>query len=85
MCSVSYALFIIVLVRHHGRDSLLAQAIGKDRKGNISTIIYIIALAVSFFSSNVSFALYIVVECIWFIPDKRIEKMMVIDKLPYKQ
>ncbi|MDB4918258.1 TMEM175 family protein [Mucilaginibacter sp.] len=74
MCSLAYALFLITLIRHHGDNSLLAQAIGKDRKGAISTIIYAVAIIASFFNSKVGFALYIVVACIWFIPDKRIEK-----------
>ncbi|SHN27721.1 TMEM175 family protein [Mucilaginibacter sp. OK098] len=74
MCSLAYLLFLMALIRHHGRDSLLAQAIGKDRKGTISTIIYAVAIIVSFLNSKVGFALYIVVACIWFTPDKRIEK-----------
>lgn len=84
MCSLAYALFLVVLIRHHGRNSVLAQAIGKDRKGTISTIIYAIAIVVSFFSSKISFALYILVACIWFIPDKRIEKKIVIEEPPCK-
>jgi uncharacterized membrane protein len=84
MCSLSYALFIFVLIRHHGRNSLLAQAIGKDSKGTISTIIYAIAIIASFFNSKVGFALYILVACIWFIPDKRIEKKIGIEEPPCK-
>jgi len=84
MCSLSYALFLIALIRHHGRNSLLAQAIGKDRKGTISTIIYAVAILASFFNSKVGFALYILVACIWFIPDKRIEKKIGIEEPPCK-
>ncbi len=84
MCSISYAILIIALIRHHGKDSLLAKAIGKDRKGNISTVIYAVALAVSFFNSTVSFALYILVACVWFIPDRRIEKEIVPEEPPCK-
>ncbi len=82
MCSLSYAIFIIALIRHHGRNSLLAQAVGKDWKGNISTIIYAVAIAISFLNSKVGFALYIMVACIWFIPDKRIEKRIVGEEPP---
>jgi uncharacterized membrane protein len=84
MCSLAYALLLVVLIRHHGRNSLLAQAIGKDRKGTISTIIYAVAIAASFFNSKISFALYILVACIWFIPDKRIEKKIGIEEPPCK-
>jgi len=74
MNAIAYTLLIIALIRHHGRDSLLGEAIGKDWKGYISLAIYAIAIALSWFSSMVSFALYVVVAGIWFIPDKRIER-----------
>jgi uncharacterized membrane protein len=84
MCALAYELFLIALIRHHGRNSPLAQAIGKDWKGIISTIIYAVAIIASFFNSKVGFALYIVVACIWFIPDKRIEKKIRIEEPPRK-
>jgi uncharacterized membrane protein len=80
MNSIAYALLMIALVRLHGKDSVLAKAMGTDRKGKISTAIYLVALAVSWLCSWVSFGLYIVVACIWFIPDPRIEKRIVKDE-----
>ncbi|HEY4326877.1 MAG TPA: TMEM175 family protein [Mucilaginibacter sp.] len=80
MNAVAYGFLIFVLIRHHGKDSVLAKAVGKDWKGNISTLIYAIAIAISWFNSGMSFALYVVVACIWFIPDKRIEKKILVDE-----
>ena len=77
MNALAYAFLMIVLIRHHGKDSVLARAVGKDWKGNISIVIYTVAIAISWLNSNISFALYIIVACIWFIPDKRIEKQVV--------
>ena len=77
MNSIAYALLIAALVKHHGKDSVLAKAIGKDRKGTISTAIYIIAIAISWVNQQISFALYVLVAIIWFIPDRRIEKKIV--------
>jgi uncharacterized membrane protein len=85
MNAIAYGILMVMLIRHHGRDSLLAQAIGKDWKGNISIAIYAIAIAISWLNSNISFALYIVVACIWFIPDKRIEKKIVGEEPPCKE
>jgi uncharacterized membrane protein len=73
MDAIAYGLLVRVLIRHHGKDSLLARAIGKDWKGNISILIYATAIALSWVNSSISFALYIIVAVIWFIPDKRIE------------
>jgi uncharacterized membrane protein len=73
MNSIAYTILVKLLIRHHGEHSILASAFGNDMKGKISMAIYAIAIAVSFIQSWLGFALYIVVACIWFIPDRRIE------------
>jgi uncharacterized membrane protein len=77
MNGVAYSILMLALIRHHGKNSLLAKAVGKDWKGNISIIIYAVAIAFSWVNSTVSFALYILVAMMWFIPDKRIEKKII--------
>jgi len=77
MNAFAYTILIIALIRHHGKNSLLSKAIGKDWKGKISIVIYAVAIAVSWLNSTISFGLYILVACIWFIPDKRIERKLV--------
>lgn len=79
MSAIAYTVLVMVLVRHHGKESLLARAIGRDAKGYVSLVIYATALAASFFNSAISVALYGVVACIWFIPDKRIERKIIAD------
>jgi uncharacterized membrane protein len=74
MNALAYSLLVIILVRHEGKNSMLATALGKDRKGSISIVIYCAAIALTFFNPYISFGLYVLVACIWFIPDKRIEK-----------
>jgi uncharacterized membrane protein len=74
MCGISYWLLVKALLRHHGKDSLLASSIGNDFKGKISIIIYILGVLISFYNSRISMGLYTVVALIWFIPDTRIEK-----------
>jgi len=74
MCAVAYTILAILLIRHEGKNSLLAEAVGKDWKGRLSIVIYAIAIALAFVNPCISFSLYAVVACIWFIPDRRIEK-----------
>jgi uncharacterized membrane protein len=74
MAAVAYTILQIVLIRHEGEHSLLAQATGSDFKGRISIVIYASAIVVAFFNPCISFIMYVVVACIWFIPDRRIEK-----------
>ena len=77
MCAIAYTILALSLVKLHGKDSTLGRAMGKDFKGKISIVIYIVGIASSFTDSRIGFALYIVVACIWLIPDKRIERIII--------
>jgi uncharacterized membrane protein len=59
-----------------GKDSLLAKAVGKDRKGKISPLMYAIAIPAAFWSQWLADALYVAVAVMWLIPDKRIERVI---------
>jgi uncharacterized membrane protein len=61
------------IVRAQGPDSKLAAALGGDFKGNISPVLYVVAIAVAFVNQWISDALYVTVALIWLIPDRRIE------------
>lgn len=74
MNAIAYTILMYTLIRHSGKDSLLAEAVNEDWKGKISIGIYATAIGVSFFKPMISFGLFIVVACVWFIPDKRIER-----------
>src|SRR5262245_54818520 len=73
MAGVAYYLLTRALVAHHGSDSPLALAVGRDRKGKLSLVIYALAVPVSFAAPLAACALYVVVAAIWLIPDRRIE------------
>jgi uncharacterized membrane protein len=76
MAAIAYYILSRVLIRHHGRDSVLAKAVGKDFKGKISVAIYAVAIPLSFLNQWIAFGLYIFVALIWFIPDRRIERTL---------
>jgi uncharacterized membrane protein len=73
---VAYYILSRVLVHHHGKDSELAAAVGTDRKGEISLVIYALAIAISFKSPQVACGLYVLVAVIWLVPDRRIEAVL---------
>ena len=73
MAGLAYFLLAHCLMAHHGRDSALALALGRDYKGKVSVLIYAVAIALSFVNSWLAFALYIAVACMWLLPDRRIE------------
>jgi uncharacterized membrane protein len=75
MAGVAYYILAHCLTGIHGKDSTLAKAIGKDKKGIISVLLYIAGIIASaFINPWIGFSIYVVVAAIWFIPDRRIEK-----------
>ena len=75
-CAIGYTIMSIVTVNVHGPDSEIAMAIGKDKKGKISLLIYICAVPVAYFAPLVACGLFLIVSLIWFVPDKRIERVL---------
>ena len=76
LCAVAYTILARRLVRHHGHDSALAVAMGRDRKGNVSLLCYVLAIPAAFLYPGIALALYVVVATIWLVPDRRIEKAL---------
>ncbi|MEP6748509.1 MAG: TMEM175 family protein [Bacteroidota bacterium] len=77
MTGTAYTILAMELKRLHGPKSDIAIAIGRDKKGKLSLVIYTIGIALTFWNSWLGFSLYVIVAATWFIPDKRIENMMV--------
>ncbi len=76
LAAVAYYILTRALISLHGRDSVLASALGRDFKGKISVVIYAVAIPLSFVYSWSACALYVLVAVIWLIPDRRIEKTL---------
>lgn len=74
MCGAAYYGLARSLIAHHGRDSELANALGKDFKGLVSLALYAVAIPLSFVATWLAIAVYVLVAALWFIPDRRIEK-----------
>ncbi|HMD74298.1 MAG TPA: TMEM175 family protein [Steroidobacteraceae bacterium] len=73
MAGVAYYVLAQCLAAVNGRDSALATAFGRDWKGLISIGIYAVGIALSFVKPWIALTLYVMVACIWVIPDRRIE------------
>jgi uncharacterized membrane protein len=54
----------------------VSKAIGSDFKGNLSLAAYVAAILLAFYNPWISGALFVTVALIWFIPDRRIEKVI---------
>ncbi len=76
MCAIAYTILLQILIRLHGKDSVLSKAVKDDKKGKISVLFYVLAILLAFVSPWISGILYIAVALIWVIPDKRIENQI---------
>ncbi len=76
MAGMAYKLLQCAIIHRHGNHSLLALAIGKDFKGNLSLLLYVIAIPCAFVSTWISGALFVSVALLWLIPDRRIERAL---------
>lgn len=76
MAACAYFILTRALLSHHGKESTLAVALGRDFKGKISIVFYVVAIPLAFVSPWLACAIYILVAVMWLIPDRRIEKTL---------
>ncbi|AXI03675.1 TMEM175 family protein [Aquirhabdus parva] len=76
MCGIAYTLLARIVISVHGQDPKLAAAIGRDYKGIVSVIAYLSAIPLAFVNPWISIALYVAVAILWFLPDRRIERVL---------
>lgn len=74
--AIAYYILTRSLIAVDGKNSTLAVAVGRDSKGIISVIFYLVAVPAAFLFPWISYTLYVVVAIIWLIPDRRIEKRL---------
>jgi uncharacterized membrane protein len=79
LAAVAYFILVRALIALHGRSSVLASAVGRDFKGKVSMLIYLVAVLLAFVSAWLAFGLYVLVAVMWLVPDRRIEKALPVD------
>jgi len=76
MAAIAYWVLQRMIMANQGRDSLLAVAVGKDFKGKLSPVLYLIAIPSAFIHQWIAGAIYVLVALIWLVPDPRIERVL---------
>ena len=76
MAAIAYWFLERAIIAEHGRDSLLAVAVGSDWKGKLSPLLYAVAIGLAFVNQWLADAIYVLVAAMWFIPDSRIERQL---------
>jgi len=76
MAGIAYWILAHALVAVEGEESILGKAIGKDRKGVLSVVLYALAIPMAFYKEWASQAIYVLVALMWLVPDRRIERLL---------
>ena len=76
MSAVAYLILEYALIAVEGKESLLARAMGRDRKGKLSFVLNASAIPLAFMNRWLAQAIFVLVALIWLVPDRRIEKLV---------
>jgi uncharacterized membrane protein len=73
---VAYLILQTSIVAHQGAQSHLAKAVGHDKKGKASAVLYVGAIVLAFVQPVVAAVVYAAVALMWLVPDRRIESVL---------
>ena len=76
LCTLSFALLLAALLKANDQDAPIVRAAGRGRKGQITIVAYLLAIALTFWSPLGAIAIYIAVALMWLVPDKRFESFI---------
>jgi uncharacterized membrane protein len=76
MAAIAYYLLQQAIIRAQGQDSILKKAIGRDWKGKLSPVLYLVAIVATLRTSWIAQVIFVIAALIWLIPDRRIEKRL---------
>jgi len=76
LCTLSFALLLAALLRANDQDAPIVRAARRGRKGPITILGYLLAIALTFFWPLVAVVIYIAVALMWLVPDKRFESLI---------
>jgi uncharacterized membrane protein len=76
MAAIAYWILQRLIIRAQGASSLLRKAIGRDWKGKVSPVLYLIGILAAPVAPYFACTIYALVAIIWLVPDRRIERVL---------
>jgi uncharacterized membrane protein len=76
LAALAYFMLERLIIASQGHVSVLQQAVGRDRKGKLSPLLYLCGIVAAFWSPAVSQGIYVLVALLWLVPDRRIESAL---------
>ncbi|HBK08024.1 MAG TPA: hypothetical protein DDZ81_19575 [Acetobacteraceae bacterium] len=77
-CALSWYVMQTAIVRMQGANSALRRALGRDLKGKLSPLFYLLGIGLAFIDPLASYAVYAAMAVAWLIPDRRVEATLAI-------
>ena len=74
LTAMSFFLLRLAIARQDKCSHILQTVMAEDRRGLITGIVYVVALALAMFYPRVSVTLYTLLLLLWFMPEKKIEQ-----------
>lgn len=74
--AIAYTILVRVMMRAQGPDGPLRAAFGSDVKGNVSIVLYVVGIVLSFVWVPGGLAAYVIVAATWIVPDRRVERIL---------
>jgi uncharacterized membrane protein len=76
LAAIAYYILVRAILAEEGASSELAAAVGRDVKGRVSPVLYVVAIPLSFVNCWLALGIYIFVALMWLVPDRRIESRL---------
>jgi uncharacterized membrane protein len=77
---VAYFVLVRALIGARGQPAALAEAIGRDAKGWVSSLLFAIAIPIALAAPLVSMLINFGVVVLWLVPDRRMERVIRSDR-----
>jgi uncharacterized membrane protein len=71
--AIAYWLLQQAIIAAQGDSSVLRRAVGRDWKGKLSPVLYVLAILLTFVASWAAQLVFVFVALLWLVPDRRIE------------
>lgn len=73
LAAIAYYILRTSLLRLQGAHGPLAQALGRDWKGKLSPVIYVVGIGLALVNPLLGIVAFGVVALLWLVPDRRVE------------
>jgi|SRR5699024_1944055 len=76
LAALSFKILIHFVIKNEGKGSAVGQVYSSDNRLNISMVLYVLGIGLTFLKPFIGVAMYLLIAIIWIRPDERIERTL---------